>query len=141
MSTIRTALCRAGLVTALTAAGVLTAASAAFAHVTVHPQNYAKGATDGALTFRVLNEEDAADTTKVQVFLPTDHPVIGVLVRPRDGWTAKVTTTKLKTPIKTDDGTITEAASEVTWTGGKIGAGQYEDFDVASGNCPTTPTS
>src|SRR6185295_16660773 len=100
---------------------------------TVHPESYAKGATDGVLSFRVPNEEDTASTTKVQVFLPTDHPVLGVLVRPQDGWTAKVTTTKLKTPVKTDDGTITEAVSEITWTGAKIQAGQYEDFNVAFG--------
>ncbi|MEU2288142.1 YcnI family protein [Streptomyces sp. NPDC013178] len=132
ISTLR----RAGAVTALAAAGVLAAAGAASAHVTVHPESYAKGATDGVLTFRVPNEEDTAGTTKVQVFLPTDHPVLGVLVSPHDGWTAKVTTTKLKTPVKTDDGAITEAASEITWTGGRIGAGQYEDFDVAFGQLP-----
>ncbi|MGW1878490.1 DUF1775 domain-containing protein, partial [Streptomyces sp. NPDC001975] len=105
------ALRRAVTVTTLTAAAVLAAAGVASAHVTVHPESYAKGATDGVLTFRVPNEEDTASTTKVQVFLRTDHPVLGVLVSPRDGWTAKVTTTKLKTPVKTDDGTITEAAS------------------------------
>ncbi|MGY6025699.1 YcnI family protein [Streptomyces spinosirectus] len=139
MSLARTALRRAGAVTALAAAGVLAAAGAASAHVTVHPENYAKGATDGVLTFRVPNEEDTARTTKVQVFLPTDHPVLGVLVSPpRDGWTAKVTSTKLKTPVKTDDGTITDAVSEITWTGGKIGPGQYEDFDVAFGQLPDT---
>ncbi|MFG2119865.1 YcnI family protein [Streptomyces sp. NPDC048710] len=136
MTSTRTTLRRAAAVTALTAAGVLAAAGVASAHVTVHPESYAKGATDGLLTFRVPNEEDTASTTKVQVFLPTDHPVLGVLVHPRDGWTAKVTTTKLKTPVKTDDGTITEAVSAITWTGGKIGAGQYEDFDVAFGQLP-----
>ncbi|MHC3473242.1 YcnI family protein [Streptomyces sp. 7R007] len=136
MSRARTTLRRAGVVTALTAAGLLAAAGAAAAHVTVHPETYAKGATDGLLTFRVPNEEDTASTTKVQVFLPTDHPVLGVLVSPRDGWTAKVTTTKLKTPVKTDDGTITDAVSEITWTGGRIGPGQYEDFDVAFGQLP-----
>ncbi|MEV5872753.1 YcnI family protein [Streptomyces sp. NPDC052101] len=127
---------RAVTVAAVAAVAVLLAAGAASAHVTVHPESYAKGATDGVLTFRVPNEEDSASTTKVQVFLPTDHPVLGVLVHPQDGWTAKVTTTKLKTPVKTDDGTITEAASEITFTGGKIGAGQYEDFDVAFGQLP-----
>lgn len=132
ISTVR----RAAAVTALTAAAVLAAAGVASAHVTVHPESYAKGATDGVLTFRVPNEEDSASTTKVQVFLPTDHPVLGVLVHPRDGWTAKVTTTKLKKPVKTDDGTITDAVSQITWTGGKIGAGQYEDFDVAFGQLP-----
>ncbi|MFJ3304104.1 YcnI family protein [Streptomyces sp. NPDC086549] len=136
MSRNRTTLRRAATVTALAAAGVLAAAGIASAHVTVHPESYAKGATDGLLTFRVPNEEDSASTTKVQVFLPTDHPVLGVLVHPRDGWTAKVTTTKLKTPVKTDDGTISEAVSEITWTGGKIGAGEYEDFDVAFGQLP-----
>ncbi|WEO94206.1 YcnI family protein [Streptomyces sp. FXJ1.172] len=136
MSAVHPALRRAATVTAGAAATVLLAAGAASAHVTVHPDSYAKGATDGVLTFRVPNEEDSAATTKVQVFLPTDHPVLGVLVHPQDGWTAKVTTTKLKTPVKTDDGTITEAASEITFTGGKIGAGQYEDFDVAFGQLP-----
>ncbi|MEU7057599.1 YcnI family protein [Streptomyces sp. NPDC046197] len=141
MSTTRTtsrraAVGRVGIVTALAAAAVLAAAGVASAHVTVHPDSYAKGATDGVLTFRVPNEEDNASTTKIQVYLPTDHPVLGVLVTPQDGWTAKVTTSKLKTPVKTDDGTITDAVSEITWTGGKIGPGQYQDFNVAFGQLP-----
>ncbi|MDT7839794.1 YcnI family protein [Streptomyces justiciae] len=131
-----TTLRRVGTVTTLAAAGVLAAAGIASAHVTVHPESYAKGATDGILTFRVPNEEDTASTTKVRVFLPTDHPVLGVLTDPHDGWTAKVTTTKLKKPVKTDDGSITDAVSEITWTGGRITAGQYEDFDVAFGQLP-----
>ncbi|MDF3302059.1 YcnI family copper-binding membrane protein [Streptomyces tropicalis] len=136
MSRTRTALRRAGLATALAAAGVLTAAGAASAHVTVHPESLPKGATDGLLTFRVPDEEDGASTTKVEVHLPTDHPVLGVLVHPQDGWTAKVTTTRLSTPVKTDDGSITEAVSEITWTGGRIAPGQYQDFDVAFGQLP-----
>ncbi|MGV9905957.1 YcnI family copper-binding membrane protein [Streptomyces sp. NPDC003388] len=136
MSANRFALRRAGAVVVLSGLGVLAAAGVASAHVTVHPESYAKGATDGVLTFRVPNEEDTASTSKVQVFLPTDHPVLGVLVHPQDGWKPKVTTTKLRTPVKTDDGTITEAVSQITWTGGKIGAGEYEDFDVAFGQLP-----
>ncbi|MGP9016920.1 YcnI family copper-binding membrane protein [Streptomyces sp. BR1] len=120
----------------LAAAGVLTATGAAFAHVTVHADNAAKGATDGVLTFRVPNEESGADTTKVQVVVPTDHPVLSMLVTPEAGWTAQVTTTKLKTPVKTDDGTISEAVSEITWTGGTIKPGQYQDFHVAYGQLP-----
>ncbi|MFF0090241.1 YcnI family protein [Streptomyces canus] len=136
MSPARTSLHRLGLGGALAAAAVLTAAGAASAHVTVHPDSYAKGATDGALTFRVPDESDTASTTKVQLFLPTDHPLLGVLVSPHDGWTAKVIDTKLRTPVKTDDGTITDAVSEITWTGGRIGPGRYEDFDVAFGQLP-----
>jgi uncharacterized protein YcnI len=135
-SALRSSLRRAGAVAALAAAGVLTAAGAASAHVTVHPDSYAKGATDGVLSFRVPDEDDSASTTEVRLFLPADHPLLGVLVSPHDGWTAKVTDTKLKTPVKTDDGTITDAVSEITWTGGRIGPGQYEDFDVAFGQLP-----
>jgi uncharacterized protein YcnI len=134
--TARRALRRTSLVAALAAAGVLTAAGSASAHVTVHPDSYAKGASDGTLTFRVPNEEDGATTTQVQVFFPTDHPVPGVLVGPLPGWTAKVTNARLKTPVKTDDGTITEAVSEITWTKGSIQPGQYQDFSVAFGQLP-----
>ncbi|MET7738890.1 YcnI family protein [Streptomyces sp. NPDC005385] len=136
MSPTSTILRRTGTVAALTLAGVLAAAGAASAHVTVHPESYAKGATDGVLSFRVPNEEDTASTTKVQVFLPTDHPLLGVLVTPQAGWTAKVTTTRLKKPVKTDDGTITDAVSEITWTGGRIRHGEFQDFDVAFGQLP-----
>ncbi|WP_392967416.1 YcnI family protein [Streptomyces sp. LN245] len=136
MSPISTTLRRTGTVAALAAAGVLTAAGAAFAHVTVHPESYAKGATDGLLSFRVPNEEDTASTTKVQIFLPTDHPVLGVLVTPQAGWTARATTVKLKKPVKTDDGTITDAVSEITWTGGRIRHGEFQDFQVAFGQLP-----
>ncbi|WP_030314023.1 YcnI family protein [Streptomyces sp. NRRL B-3229] len=136
MSRAHTALRRAGLGTAVAAAALLTAAGVASAHVTVHPDSYAKGATDGVLSFRVPDESDTTSTTKVQLFLPTDHPLLGVLVSPHDGWTATVTDTKLKTPVKTDDGTITDAVSEITWTGGKIAPGHYEDFDVAFGQLP-----
>ncbi|WP_405917097.1 YcnI family protein [Streptomyces sp. NBC_00728] len=136
MSPMSTTLRRTGTVAALATAGVLTAAGAAFAHVTVHPESYAKGATDGLLSFRVPNEEDTASTTKVQVFLPTDHPLLGVLVTPQAGWAAKVTTIKLKKPIKTDDGTITDAVSEITWTGGRIRHGEFQDFAVAFGQLP-----
>ncbi|MFE4700386.1 YcnI family protein [Streptomyces sp. NPDC056738] len=136
MSPISTTLRRTGTVAALATAGVLAAAGAAFAHVTVHPESYAKGATDGLLSFRVPNEEDTASTTKVQIFLPTDHPVVGVLVTPQAGWTAKATTVKLKKPVKTDDGTITDAVSEITWTGGRIRHGEFQDFQVAFGQLP-----
>ncbi|MFD5817192.1 YcnI family protein [Streptomyces sp. NPDC127038] len=136
MSSISTTLRRTGTVAALVTAGVLTAAGAASAHVTVHPESYAKGATDGLLSFRVPNEEDTASTTKVQIFLPTDHPLLGVLVTPQAGWTAKATTVKLKKPVKTDDGTITDAVSEITWTGGRIRHGEFQDFQVAFGQLP-----
>ncbi|MFC1419042.1 YcnI family copper-binding membrane protein [Streptacidiphilus cavernicola] len=128
---------RAATVAALTAAAVLAGAGAAFAHVTVHPDSYPQGASDGTLTFRVPNEEDKADTTQVDVFFPAAQPIASVLVAPLPGWTSTVKTVKLAKPIVTDDGNITDAVSEVLWTGGKIAPGQYQDFTVAFGQLPT----
>ncbi len=137
LSSYRRGLRRMAVVGALATAGVLAGAGAAFAHVTVHPDSYPQGASDGTLTFRVPNEEDNAGTTKVDITFPADHPIPSVLVTPVAGWTAQVKTTQLKTPIKTDDGNITSAVSEIVWTGGKIDPGQYQDFSVAFGQLPT----
>ncbi|NUQ95005.1 MAG: YcnI family protein [Streptomyces sp.] len=128
---------RLAVVGALAAAGVLAGAGAAFAHVTVHPDSYPQGASDGTLTFRVPNEEDNARTTKVDIVFPADHPIPSVLVSPIAGWTAQVKNTHLKTPIKTDDGDITSAVSEIVWTGGGIAPGNYQDFTVAFGQLPS----
>ncbi|MDI5967930.1 YcnI family protein [Streptomyces sp. SL13] len=127
------------LITGVLAAGVVMAgAGAAFAHVTVHPDTYPQGAEDGTITFRVPNEEDHADTTKVDIYFPSAQPIPSVLVSPVPGWTAKIKNVTLKTPIKTDDGDITTAVSEITWTGGRTAPGQYQDFTVAFGQLPTT---
>ena len=136
-SAARRTLRRAAVVGGLAAAGVLVGAGSAFAHVTVHPDSYPQGASDGTLTFRVPNEENAANTTKVDVFFPSDQPIASVLVAPIPGWTATVKSVKLAKPIVTDDGNITNAVSEVLWTGGKIAPGQYQDFTVAFGQLPT----
>ncbi|PWI44712.1 YcnI family protein [Streptomyces sp. ICBB 8177] len=129
---------RAVLTGGLAAATVLAGAGAAFAHVTVHPDSYPRGSEDGTITFRVPNEEDHADTTKVDVYFPAGQPIPSVLVSPVPGWTAQVKSVDLKTPIKTDDGDITTAVSEIVWTGGRIAPGQYQDFTVAFGQLPTS---
>ena len=108
----------------------------AAAHVTVHADDPQQGASDVRLSFRVPNESDTAVTTKIQVFFPTDHPLVGVLTEPLPGWTATTTTGNLATPVKTDDGTITTAVTEVTWSGGKVPVGSFQDFVVDVGQLP-----
>jgi hypothetical protein len=44
---------------------------------------------------------------------------------------------KLDKPIKTDDGEINEVVGKITWSGGKIPPGSFEDFDVSMGPLPT----
>jgi uncharacterized protein YcnI len=119
-------------------ATVLVAALPAAAHVTITPPTAAPGAWDVQLTFRVPNEESNASTVQVQVAFPTDHPIASVLVQPVPGWTAKVDTTTLSTPIHTDDGDISQIVSQITWSGGQIQPGQYGAFTVLFGQLPTT---
>jgi uncharacterized protein len=122
--------------TVLAGAVTLLAAGPALAHVTVQPNTAAPGSYT-TVVFKVPNEEQSADTTKVQVFLPTDRPIASVAVQPVPGWSAKVVKTKLKTPIKTDDGSVTQAVSEITWTG-KLAPGQFQQFPVSLGPLPGT---
>lgn len=126
---------RAVTVAALAGSAVLLAAVPAFAHVTVQPNTAPKGSYS-TVDFKVPNERDSASTIRIEVNLPTDHPVASVSLQPVPGWTAQVTTAKLATPLKTDDGTVNQAVSKITWTGGKIAPGQFQQFPVSFGPLP-----
>ncbi|MFI0940968.1 YcnI family protein [Streptomyces sp. NPDC021020] len=131
---------RAATVAALAGATVLLAAVPAFAHVTVQPTAAAKGGYT-TVAFKVPNEQDGASTVKIEVNLPTDHPIASVSLQPVPGWTAQVTKSKLTTPIKTDDGTIDQAVTKITWSGGKIAPGQFQQFPVSFGPLPSDTDS
>lgn len=126
---------RAAAVSGLAALAVTFAATAASAHVTANP-NTAEPGSYSKISFRVPNEEPSADTTKVEVNLPADHPIASVGVRPLPGWTIKVEKGRLPTPIKSDDGEITQAVLKITWSGGKIAPGEFQEFDVSMGPLP-----
>jgi uncharacterized protein len=131
---------QAGAVAVLAGATVVLAAVPAFAHVTVQPKSAAQGSY-ATVDFKVPNERDAASTVKIEVNLPTDHPISSVSIEPVPGWTAKVTTSKLATPVKTDDGTIDTAVTKITWSGGKIEPGQFQEFPVSFGPLPSDTDS
>ncbi len=122
------------------ATALALSATAASAHVTVQPPTATQGGY-AKLSFRVPNEKDSADTTQLEVQFPTDHPIASVSVQPKDGWTYKVTTAPLAQPIQTDDGQITEAVSNIVWTGGTIKPGEFDDFSVSAGPLPKDATS
>jgi periplasmic copper chaperone A len=115
---------------ALAAAAI--AAPAAQAHVTLQP-NEAPAGGFTRLNVRVPNEEDKANTTKVQVQMPPGFVQASYESVP--GWTVKVAKRKLAKPVKTDDGEVTEEVSEITWTGngkeGVIAPGQFRDFGLS----------
>jgi uncharacterized protein YcnI len=126
-------------VAALAAIGLTTGAGIASAHVSVNP-NTAVAGSYTELTFRVPNESAKADTVKVTVNFPMDHPFASVSVKKQPGWTAVATTTKLATPLSDDDNaSITQAVSSITWTAdaaGRIALGQFAEFDVSVGPVP-----
>lgn len=79
-----------------------------------------------------------ASTVKVELDLPTDHPITGIHADAKPGWTSAVETVKLAKPITTDDGQITEVVSKVTWTttGPGIQPNEYSTFTVLAGLLP-----
>ncbi|MCL2551848.1 MAG: YcnI family protein [Actinomycetia bacterium] len=131
---------RAAVVAAFAGGAVLLSAVPAFAHVTVQPSTAAKGSYS-TVSFKVPNEQDAASTVQVEVNLPADHPIASVSLQPVPGWTAKVTTSKLATPLKTDDGTVDQAVTKIVWSGGKIEPGQFQQFPVSLGPLPDNADS
>jgi uncharacterized protein YcnI len=89
------------------------------------------------LTFHVPNEESKAYTVKVDVQIPTAHPIAQLLVQPVPGWNVSVKTITLTKPITTDDGTFNSAVSEVIWSGGKILPGQFQSFTISADPMPS----
>jgi uncharacterized protein YcnI len=110
-------------------------ATSAFAHVTVNPREATQGGY-AKLAFRVPNERDDAGTTRVEINFPADHPFASVSVRPKAGWTYTLEKAKLATPIKSHDTEISEAAAKITWTGGTVKPGEFEEFEVSVGPLP-----
>jgi uncharacterized protein YcnI len=88
------------------------------------------------LTFHIPNEEASAYTTRVDMRVPTDHPIAQLLVEPVAGWTISVRTISLAKPLVTDDGQFTQAVSEVIWSGGRIPPGQFQDFSLSADPLP-----
>jgi periplasmic copper chaperone A len=131
----RRALSRAALVIAATTAGIVLSAIPALAHITVTPGSAPPGSA-AVLTFHIPNEEASAYTTRVDMQIPTDHPIAQLLVKPVAGWTIGVRTITLAKPLVTDDGQFTQAVSEVIWSGGRIAPGQFQDFSLSADPLP-----
>jgi len=128
---------RGTLVLVLAVGGaVVLPATSAFAHVTVNPREAAQGGY-AKLAFRVPNERDNAGTTKLEINFPAAHPFASVSVRPQAGWTYAVERITLPTPIKVHDNEISEVVSKITWTGGEVKPGEFNEFEVSVGPLPS----
>ncbi|MGW7514739.1 YcnI family copper-binding membrane protein [Streptomyces sp. NPDC054796] len=135
MKTSRRDVAAVGALAVSALAAVVLCAGPASAHVSVDPQEAEQGGF-GTVNFKVPNERDNASTTKLEVTLPTDHPLASVMPQPVPGWDVDVTKSKLDKPIEMHGEKITEAVTKVTWTGGKIEPGQFQQFPVSLGQLP-----
>jgi uncharacterized protein YcnI len=131
---------RIGVAIAMTAAAMLWAMGSASAHISISPESALHGST-AELTFRVPNEEARAVTTKLQLQIPTSTPIAQLLARPIPGWKVTKHSITLSKPLITDDGTFTTVVDQVTWSGGRIEPGQYQDFSLSADPLPDTGSS
>jgi len=120
------------------ASAVLALSAPAFAHVSVQPEGTAAKGDYATVNFKVPNERDNASTTKLEVNFPTDHPLASVMPQPIDGWSVKVTKSKLAKPLTLHGEKIDEAVTKVTWTasGKGIEPGFFQKFPLSIGALP-----
>lgn len=129
---------RIALSAGVAAASVVLLSSTAFAHVSVQPQGEAAKGGYATVNIKVPNERDNASTVKLEVNLPTEHPLASVMPQPVPGWKVEVTKSKPAKPLEVHGKQITETVSKVTWTadGSKIGPGEFQQFPLSLGQLP-----
>ncbi len=121
---------------AATATGsVLLLAAPASAHVSIDPGEAEQGSYS-VINVKVPNERDNASTIRLELHLDPDHPVASVMPEPVPGWEVSVENAELEEPIEVHGSEITEAPSVVTWTGGEIQPGQFQQFPLSVGPLP-----
>ncbi|RSS76699.1 YcnI family protein [Streptomyces sp. WAC06614] len=126
---------RVSFAAALAAGTVLALSGTAFAHVSVQPGEATKGGY-ATLNFKVPNERDNASTVKLEVSFPADKPLTSVMPQDIPGWTVNVEKSKLDKPLTVHGKQINEAVTKVTWSGGKIEPGKFQQFPVSVGKLP-----
>lgn len=126
---------RLPLAFAAAAGSVLLLAGPAAAHVSVQPGEAEQGGYS-TIAFKVPNERDNAATVKLEITLPGDHPLASVMPQPVPGWDVKMTESKLDKPVEMHGKKIDKAVTKVTWTGGKIEPGTFQQFPLSVGQLP-----
>jgi uncharacterized protein len=129
-------------VLAVAVAVVVGSATTAPAHITLTPSQAPKGSFS-VLSFNTPNEKETANTLKLEVQFPTDTPIPFVSVQPMAGWTWSSQKTTLPTPVKTEDGQVTQAVTSITWTAtaGGLRPGEFDLFTISAGPLPTNAKS
>jgi periplasmic copper chaperone A len=119
-------------------AAPLVLAATAGAHVTLQPEEAPAGGFT-RLDVRVPNETDDADTTKVVVQFPPGF--LSVSTEPVPGWDIKTTNRKLDQPVEQFGEQVTEEVGRITFSGGAIRPGEFQDFGLSVGVPDNKPGS
>ncbi|MFK0049071.1 YcnI family protein [Streptomyces sp. NPDC090741] len=127
---------RVSFAAAVAAGAVLVLSGTAFAHVGVQPIGEAAKGGYATLNFKVPNERDNASTTQLEVNFPVDQPLTSVMPQEIPGWTSNVEKTKLDKPLTVHGKQVNEVVTKVTWSGGKIEPGKFQQFPVSVGKLP-----
>ena len=112
------------------ALGALAVPASAQAHVSLHP-NILPSGSGPTVDVRVPNETSNARTVKVDIQIPPGFTFLAP--EPLAGWAVRIKTEKLAKPIKTDDGTVTEQPTQITWTAAKgkgTPANEFQNFPL-----------
>lgn len=120
---------------AVATGGALALAAPAAAHVTLDPEE-ASADSFARFDFRVPNELPDKATIKFRVRFPAGLTSVSFL--PKPGWKRTVVTAKLAKPVTTEGERVTERVAQVTWSGGSIEPGEFEEF-AFSAHVPNTP--
>jgi len=118
---------------------LVAVATPAAAHVTVQPN---EAATESFARFvvRVPNERDNAATVKVEVQLP--ETLLSVSFQPTSGWNRTVERKQRSAPVELHGEQVTDYIASVTWEGGRIEPGEFQEFgfSVRTPEAPGTLT-
>ena len=109
-------------------AAALTLAPAAAAHVTLNPREFEAGGF-ARFAIRVPNERDAAATTRITVAFP--EQILSASFQPIEGWRRQVKMVQLAEPLEIEGEQVTERIDTVTWSGGRIEPGEFQEFGVS----------
>lgn len=118
---------------------LLPGGATAAADVTVAASRAEPGARDVTITFRVTNPAPGVPTTRLEVFLPTVRPLLGVRPTAPGGWTARVTTASPAAPLTADGAPVGTITTAVAWEGGVLADGRYAVFPLDVDRLPDGP--
>jgi periplasmic copper chaperone A len=101
----------------------------ALAHVTVQPTEAPVGSFS-RFVVRVPNERPDAATSEVEVRFP--EILTSVSFQPKEGWKRSVKMKQLDEPIEVFGEEIDEVVGSVTWSGGAIEPGEFDEFGFSA---------